>query len=152
MEFGLYRELVAVARPLFEAEDWSRLKGLLREGISKGAYGVDQHGVPTLERCIRTGIVIVEKTGLKRASLLTALFDPMVQQGLIAPEQFKEQFGEDAAQECIKRVRQGLTDRISGDFLSQDIRQCIHHLSTITGDITTDDILGNIFKHFCIGK
>ena len=49
MEFGLYRELVAVARPLFEAEDWSRLKGLLREGISKGAYGVDQHGVPTLE-------------------------------------------------------------------------------------------------------
>jgi tRNA modification GTPase len=56
------------------------------------------------------------------------------------------------AQECIRRVRQGLTDRISGDFLSQDIRQCIHHLSTITGDITTDEILGNIFQHFCIGK
>ena len=56
------------------------------------------------------------------------------------------------AQECIRRVRQGLTDRISGEFLSQDIRQCIHHLSTITGDITTDQILGNIFQHFCIGK
>ena len=56
------------------------------------------------------------------------------------------------AQECILRVRQGLKDRISGDFLSQDIRQCIHHLSQITGDITTDDILGNIFSHFCIGK
>jgi len=56
------------------------------------------------------------------------------------------------AQECIRRVRQGLKDRISGDFLSQDIRQCIHHLSTITGDITTDDILGNIFSHFCVGK
>ncbi len=56
------------------------------------------------------------------------------------------------AQECIRRVRQGLKDRISGDFLSQDIRQCIHHLSTITGDITTDQILGNIFQHFCIGK
>ncbi|MBP5647093.1 MAG: tRNA uridine-5-carboxymethylaminomethyl(34) synthesis GTPase MnmE, partial [Bacteroidaceae bacterium] len=53
------------------------------------------------------------------------------------------------AQECILRVRQGLKDRISGDFLSQDIRQCIHHLSQITGDITTDDILGNIFSHFC---
>jgi GTP pyrophosphokinase len=98
MEFGIYRELVGAARPLFEAEDWSRLKGLLREGIAKGAYGTDAHGVPMLERCIRTGIVIVEKTGLKKASLLTALFDPMVQQGLIAPEQFKEQFGEDAAQ------------------------------------------------------
>lgn len=82
---------------MFEAEDWSRLKGLLREGVAKGAYGTDAHGVPTLERCIRTGIVIVEKTGLKKASLLTALFDPMVQQGLIAPEQFREKFGEDAA-------------------------------------------------------
>ena len=56
------------------------------------------------------------------------------------------------AQECIRRVRQGLTDHISGDLLSQDIRQCIHHLSTITGDITTDQILGNIFSHFCVGK
>ena len=98
MEFALYRELVTVARPLFEAEDWNRLKGLLREGIAKGAYQTDAHGVPMLDRCIRTGIVIVEKTGLKKASLLTALFDPMVQQGLIAPEQFKEKFGEDAAQ------------------------------------------------------
>ena len=97
MDFGLYRELVAVARPLFEAEDWSRLKGLLREGIAQGAYGTDAHGVPGLERCIRTGIVIVEKTGLKKASLLTALFDPMVQQGLIGPDQFEKEFGEDAA-------------------------------------------------------
>ena len=97
MEFGVYRELVRAARPLFEAEDWSRLKGLLREGVAKGAYGTDAHGVPTLERCIRTGIVIVEKTGLKKASLLTALFDPMIQQGLIAPEQFRDKFGEDAA-------------------------------------------------------
>lgn len=97
MEFKVYRELVTVARPLFEAEDWNRLKGLLREGIAKGAYGTDAHGVPMLDRCIRTGIVIVEKTGLKKASLLTALFDPMVQQGLIAPEQFQKEFGEDAA-------------------------------------------------------
>ncbi len=98
MEFGVYRELVAVARPLFGAEDWNRLKGLLREGIAKGAYQTDAHGVPMLERCIRTGIVLLEKTGLKKASLLTALFDPMVQQGLIAPDEFQKQFGEDAAQ------------------------------------------------------
>lgn len=97
MEFGVYRELVTVARPLFGAEEWSRLKGLLREGVAKGAYAKDPHGIDTLERCIRTGIVIVEKTGLKKASLLTALFDPMVQQRLIAPEQFRDKFGEDAA-------------------------------------------------------
>lgn len=56
------------------------------------------------------------------------------------------------AQECIRRVRKGLSEHISGEFLSQDIRQCIHHLSTITGDITTDEVLGNIFSHFCVGK
>ncbi|MBO7111935.1 MAG: bifunctional (p)ppGpp synthetase/guanosine-3',5'-bis(diphosphate) 3'-pyrophosphohydrolase [Bacteroidaceae bacterium] len=97
MQFGLYRELVQAAKPLFEAEDWSRLKGLLREGIAKGAYGTDAHGIDTLDKCIRTGTVIVEKTGLKKASLLTALFDPMVQQGLIAPDRFEKEFGEDAA-------------------------------------------------------
>ena len=108
MDFGIYRELVTAARPLFEAEEWSRLKGLLREGIAKGAYGTDQHGVPGLERSIRTGIVLLEKTGLKKASLLTALFDPMIQQGLIAPEQFKKQFGEDAARliEDMCRVKE----------------------------------------------
>ena len=108
MKFGLYRELVTAARPLFEADEWHRLKALLRMGIDKGAYGTDQHGVPGLERSIRTGIVLLEKTGLKKASLLTALFDPMIQQGLIAPEQFKEQFGEDAARliEDMCRVKE----------------------------------------------
>ena len=108
MQIGLYRELVTAARPLFEANEWRRLKALLREGIDKGAYGTDQHGVPGLERSIRTGIVLLEKTGLKKASLLTALFDPMIQQGLIAPEQFKEQFGEDAARliEDMCRVKE----------------------------------------------
>lgn len=66
MDYGLYRNLVTVARPMFGTDDWNRLKGLLREGIAKGAYGTDQHGISTLERCIRTGTVIVEKTGLKK--------------------------------------------------------------------------------------
>jgi tRNA modification GTPase len=38
------------------------------------------------------------------------------------------------------------------DLLSEDIRLAIHHLGTITGEITSDDILKNIFSHFCIGK
>jgi tRNA modification GTPase len=49
-------------------------------------------------------------------------------------------------------VNQGLEHGISGDFLSQDIRECMHHLGEITGQISTDDILGNIFSKFCIGK
>jgi tRNA modification GTPase len=53
---------------------------------------------------------------------------------------------------AIKRVTNGLYANISGDFLSQDIRECMHYLGEITGEISTDEVLGNIFEKFCIGK
>lgn len=53
---------------------------------------------------------------------------------------------------AIERVEDGLNSGISGDFLSQDIRECSHYLGEITGEITNDEVLGNIFSHFCIGK
>ncbi|MDH6353873.1 tRNA modification GTPase [Dysgonomonas sp. PH5-45] len=53
---------------------------------------------------------------------------------------------------AIQRVTEGLENNISGDFLSQDIRECMHYLGEITGHISTDEILGNIFSKFCIGK
>lgn len=56
------------------------------------------------------------------------------------------------AQESIKRVIGGIESNISGDFIAQDLRETIHHLSTITGEITTNDLLSSIFKNFCIGK
>lgn len=53
---------------------------------------------------------------------------------------------------AIRRVSEGLDLNLSGDFLSQDIRECMHYLGEITGDISTDEILANIFSKFCIGK
>ena len=53
---------------------------------------------------------------------------------------------------AIKQVINGLKTGISGDFLAQDIRECLQYLGEITGEISTDEILGHIFKHFCIGK
>ena len=53
---------------------------------------------------------------------------------------------------AIVRVIVGLESGISGDFLAQDIRECLHYLGEITGEITTDEVLGHIFKNFCIGK
>lgn len=52
----------------------------------------------------------------------------------------------------LQRVKEGLQNGISGDFLAQDIREVLHYIGSITGQISTDEILGNIFKHFCIGK
>ena len=56
------------------------------------------------------------------------------------------------AHAAISRVSEGLENHLSGDFLSQDIREAIHYLGEITGTITTDEILGNIFAKFCVGK
>jgi tRNA modification GTPase len=56
------------------------------------------------------------------------------------------------AKSSISRVINGLETGISGDFLSQDIRECMHYLGEITGQISNDEILGNIFGKFCIGK
>lgn len=54
--------------------------------------------------------------------------------------------------DAIVEVQQALNNNISGDLLAMDIRQAIHYLGEITGQITTDEILGNIFSRFCIGK
>ena len=56
------------------------------------------------------------------------------------------------AQEAITRVIEGLMANISGDFLSMDIRECMHYLGIITGNIGNEEILGNIFSKFCVGK
>lgn len=53
---------------------------------------------------------------------------------------------------ALQRAIDGLNSGITGDFLAMDIRETLHHLGEITGEITTDEVLGNIFKNFCIGK
>lgn len=56
-----------------------------------------------------------------------------------------------AFEEIIK-VQEGLETGLTGDLLAIDIRQAIYHFGEITGEITNDDLLGNIFANFCIGK
>ncbi len=56
------------------------------------------------------------------------------------------------ARDAIARAIDGLNSGLSGDLLDQDIRECLHWLGEITGEVTTDNILGEIFAHFCIGK
>jgi tRNA modification GTPase len=58
---------------------------------------------------------------------------------------------------ALRRVQEGLGDSdarppIPTDLLAQDLREALYHLGSITGEVSTDEILGNIFKNFCIGK
>ena len=57
-----------------------------------------------------------------------------------------------SALESLTRVSEGLSSTLPSDLLAQDIREALHYLGEITGEVTTDEILGNIFKNFCIGK
>jgi len=52
----------------------------------------------------------------------------------------------------VQKVQQGMDAQLSGDLLAIDIRQALYHFGEITGEITSDDLLGNIFANFCIGK
>ena len=56
------------------------------------------------------------------------------------------------AQEAIQRVQEGLQMQISGEFLSMDLQDCLSALGEITGQITSQEVLNNIFGKFCIGK
>ena len=52
----------------------------------------------------------------------------------------------------LQAARYGIENKLSGELVASDIRSALNHLGEITGEVTTDDLLGNIFGKFCIGK
>ena len=58
----------------------------------------------------------------------------------------------DKSKITMQRVLKGISNNITHDFLAADIRQSLYALGEITGEITNDDLLNNIFSKFCIGK
>ena len=56
------------------------------------------------------------------------------------------------ASESLSAVRCGLDEGVPTDLVAQDLREALYYLGSITGEITTDEVLGNIFGRFCIGK
>ncbi len=56
------------------------------------------------------------------------------------------------ALEAIQKVKEAMDEELASDLMAIDIREALYHLGEITGAVTTDDLLGNIFSNFCIGK
>ncbi len=54
--------------------------------------------------------------------------------------------------QSLSEVLNGMSSGITSDFIAMDIRRALHHLGEIVGEVSTDDLLGNIFSNFCIGK
>ena len=84
--------------------------------------------------------------------LINAAHLPTVTQNDIIVTNVRHYEALSKALEAIHRVQDGLDSQISGDFLSQDIRECIFFISDIAGEVTNDMVLQNIFQHFCVGK
>ena len=95
----------------------------------------------------REGITELQKLLVKAAAL------PEVTQNDVVVSNVRHYEALSHALEAIHRVQEGMSIGLSGDLVSQDLRECLFHLAEIVGgEITNDEVLGNIFKNFCIGK
>ena len=95
----------------------------------------------------KLGVQVLENLLIEAASL------PEVSQNELVVTNARHYEALSRALEAIHRVQDGMVMNLSGDFISQDLRECLFHLAEIVGgEITTDEVLGNIFKHFCVGK
>jgi len=56
------------------------------------------------------------------------------------------------AQEALSKTREGIANKVSGEFLAEDLRSAQQHLGSITGHVDPEEVLGSIFSRFCIGK
>lgn len=93
-----------------------------------------------------------QNTGQLQELLVKAAAIPSISEEDVIVTNLRHYEALQKAYEAILRVREGIEIGITHDFLSQDIRECMYHLGEITGQISTDEILGNIFSKFCIGK
>lgn len=84
--------------------------------------------------------------------LVAAAALPHINQGDVIVTNIRHYEALSNALESIHRVQEGMDLNLPGDLVSEDLRQCIYHLSDIVGEVTTDLVLQNIFKNFCIGK
>lgn len=96
-----------------------------------------------------------QKEGLPKLQKLLVSFAtlPILSQNDVVVSNIRHYEALTLALKSIHRVQDGLSMQISSDLISQDLRECLFHLAEIVGgEITNDEILGNIFKNFCIGK
>ena len=115
----------------------------------KGTHFPDNNCVETISISAkrRNGITELQELLVKAAAL------PEVTQNDVVVSNVRHYEALSHALEAIHRVQDGMSIGLSGDLVSQDLRECLFHLAEIVGgEITNDEVLGNIFKNFCVGK
>jgi tRNA modification GTPase len=101
-------------------------------------------------------VPIIAKAGMNIPHLKDKLYEAVlseqvkVDQTIVSNARHYEAL--EKAYQALDAVLEGMRSGITSDFIAMDIRRSLHHLGEITGEISTDDLLGNIFGKFCIGK
>jgi tRNA modification GTPase len=141
------------------------------EEIRKEEMGLKELGIPYLkignkmDKASPTFISQLEKENFILISASTKTNIPQLKERIISQFQIKEVKQGDVVvtnlrhyqnlvqtNDSLEHVLSGMEKGTTGDFLAMDIRQALHYLGEITGSITSDDLLANIFSKFCIGK
>lgn len=111
--------------------------------------------IPLPENATQINISAKTKQGIEqlKTQLSLLLPDADIMAGSAIVSNIRHLKALQSANDDINRVLEGLQTDLPTDLVSQDLRSCLYHLAQITGgEIQTDEVLGNIFKHFCVGK
>jgi tRNA modification GTPase len=127
---------------LFDSQK-EELTSLLASYTNKDTNGIDSIFISAKQRI---GIELLQQ------KLVSSTCLPVVTPNDIIVVNVRHYEALTHALDSICRVREGLQTQVSGDFLSQDIRECMFHLGNILGEVTNEMVLENIFGKFCIGK
>lgn len=103
---------------------------------------------PLLSISAKNGLGITE---LRKRLYETALHGRNINEGVILSNA-RHYEALQATLKNLQAAQKGIENKLSGEFVASDIRSALNHLGEITGEVTTDDLLGNIFGKFCIGK
>ena len=137
-----------------QLQDAEGLKGKLAKKLVIVVNKIDQK--PTIKKQIKDVLFISAKQK-KGLDALTDTLLSFVNTGALSNNQtiVSNSRHVDALNKSLNQIIktiEGLNSGISGDFLAMDIRQALYYLGEITGEISSDDLLDNIFSNFCIGK
>ena len=119
--------------------------GLPDVGSENAAINNGQYTILPVSAANNNGIEAIKQA-------LVGMIRPVLDENTVMLTNLRHYQELSAAGEALKRVREGLDAGLSSDLLTPDLRQALHHVGSIVGEITPDDILGEIFGRFCIGK
>ena len=124
------------------------------EGSNKNVSVINNVVSSTNNEIVALNISAKAGIGLKglREALVATQNDSPVNSGQTIVTNLRHYEALRNASSALESVRTSLLSGLTPDLIAEDLRQALHHLSAILGEVTPDEVLGNIFSRFCIGK